>query len=95
MFALGSLALLAWAIGRPIHSDAAAPAHFAPMTGPAGTFHGMDPEVAARAFEPFFTTKEPGKRTGLGLASVYGFVKKTGGHAEIYTELGTGTTINV
>lgn len=56
---------------------------------------GMPPEVVARAFELFFTTKAAGRGTGLGLASIYGFVKQSGGNATIYSEPGRGTTVNL
>ena len=57
------------------------------------TGHGISPDQINRVFEPFFTTKPIGKGTGLGLSMVYGFVKQTGGHIRIYSELNEGTTV--
>jgi CheY-like chemotaxis protein len=56
---------------------------------------GMSPELLEKVFHPFFTTKENGKGTGLGLSMVYGFIKQSGGHISIYSEVGHGTSVKM
>ena len=59
------------------------------------TGSGMTPDVMARAFDPFFTTKTLGSGTGLGLSMIYGFVKQSGGHVRLYSEVNRGATATI
>jgi len=87
---------------QPAYLDAAyaakhpevSPGHYV-MVAVSDTGAGMPPELLEKVFQPFFTTKEQGKGSGLGLSMVYGFIKQSGGHINIYSEVGHGTSVKM
>jgi PAS domain S-box-containing protein len=76
-----------------IHSDIAVGNYVMIAVSDTGT--GISPENLERVFDPFYTTKDVGKGTGLGLSMVFGFVKQSGGHVKIYSEVGHGTSVKL
>ncbi|MGQ0486389.1 MAG: PAS domain S-box protein [Hyphomicrobiales bacterium] len=70
------------------------PGHYV-MVAVSDTGGGMPPELLDKVFQPFFTTKDHGKGSGLGLSMVYGFIKQSGGHVSIYSEVGHGSSIKM
>jgi len=70
------------------------PGHYV-MVAVSDTGAGMSSELLEKVFQPFFTTKEQGKGSGLGLSMVYGFIKQSGGHIAIYSEVGHGTAVKM
>ncbi|ESQ79430.1 hypothetical protein AEYBE204_10510 [Asticcacaulis sp. YBE204] len=80
---------------RYVSQEVGLPAGQYVMIAVSDTGAGMSPEIMAKAFDPFFTTKDVGKGTGLGLSQVYGFIKQSGGHVRIYSEIGHGTTLKI
>jgi PAS domain S-box-containing protein len=80
---------------RYVRSLSDVPAGQYVMLGVTDNGSGMTPEVIERAFDPFFTTKPEGVGSGLGLSMAYGFVKQSGGHVRIYSEVDHGTTVRI
>jgi PAS domain S-box-containing protein len=76
-----------------IHSDVAVGNYVMVAVSDTGT--GISPANLEKVFDPFFTTKDVGKGTGLGLSMVFGFVKQSGGHVKIYSEVGHGTSVKI
>ena len=76
-----------------IHSDVAVGNYVMIAVSDTGT--GISPQNLEKVFDPFFTTKDVGKGTGLGLSMVFGFVKQSGGHVKIYSEVGHGTSVKI
>jgi PAS domain S-box-containing protein len=70
------------------------PGHYV-MVAVSDTGKGIPPDVLEKVFQPFFTTKPPGRGSGLGLSQVYGFIKQSGGHIQVYSEVGHGTSIKM
>jgi signal transduction histidine kinase len=75
------------------HSEVAAGQYVMVSISDTGT--GMSEDIVAQVFEPFFTTKRAGEGSGLGLSMVYGFIKQSGGHIKIYSEVGQGTVVKL